>query len=46
MAWPTVAAGIDVFVAVDDAAAEEAMRELAAIGIIAGRDRAAPGWPA
>ncbi|MCU1496659.1 MAG: putative diaminopropionate ammonia-lyase [Acidimicrobiales bacterium] len=36
LAWPFVAAGADVFVAVDDAAAEEAMRDLAGVGITAG----------
>lgn len=36
LAWPRVVAGTDVFVAVDDAAAERAMRDLAALGIVAG----------
>ena len=36
LAWPVVAAGVDVFVAVSDSAAEDAMRSLAAIGIVAG----------
>lgn len=36
LAWPVVAAGVDAFVAVSDAAAEDAMRALAAIGILAG----------
>jgi diaminopropionate ammonia-lyase len=36
IAWPTVVAGVDVFVAVDDAAAEQAMRDLATIDVIAG----------
>jgi diaminopropionate ammonia-lyase len=36
LAWPTVVAGVDVFVAVDDDAAERAMRDLAAVGIVAG----------
>ncbi len=36
LAWPAVVAGADVFVAVDDDAAEGAMRALAAIGITAG----------
>ncbi|MEY2570297.1 MAG: diaminopropionate ammonia-lyase [Acidimicrobiaceae bacterium] len=36
IAWPTVVAGVDVFVAVDDAAAERAMRDLATIGVVAG----------
>jgi diaminopropionate ammonia-lyase len=41
IAWPTVARGVDVFVAVDDAAAEQAMRDLAAIGVVAGETGAA-----
>jgi diaminopropionate ammonia-lyase len=41
IAWPTVLAGVDVFVAVDDAAAEQAMRDLAAIGVVAGETGAA-----
>jgi diaminopropionate ammonia-lyase len=41
VAWPTVSAGADVFVAVDDAAAEAAMRDLAALGIVAGETGAA-----
>ena len=36
VAWPAVSAGADVFVAVDDAAAERAMRDLATIGVVAG----------
>jgi len=36
IAWPTVVAGVDVFVAVDDAAAEQAMRDLATIDVVAG----------
>jgi diaminopropionate ammonia-lyase len=36
LAWPAVAAGTDVFVAIDDPAAERAMRDLAAIAITAG----------
>lgn len=36
LAWPSVVAGADVFVAVDDAAAEGAMRDLATAGISAG----------
>ena len=36
LAWPTVVAGVDVFVAVDDAAAEQAMRDLATIDVVAG----------
>ena len=34
--WPTVSAGADVFVAIDDTAAERAMRDLAAIGVVVG----------
>jgi diaminopropionate ammonia-lyase len=41
IAWPSVSAGADVFVAVDDTAAENAMRDLAAIGIVAGETGAA-----
>jgi diaminopropionate ammonia-lyase len=41
VAWPIVSAGADVFVAVDDAAAENAMRDLAAIGVVAGETGAA-----
>ena len=36
IAWPTLAAGVDVFVAIDDAPVEQAMRDLAAIGTVAG----------
>ncbi len=39
--WPTVSAGADVFVAIDDDAAERAMRDLAAIGVVAGETGAA-----
>jgi diaminopropionate ammonia-lyase len=41
LAWPLVARGIDVMVAVCDARAEEAVRTLAAEGIIAGETGAA-----
>ena len=41
IAWPTVSAGADVFVAVDDAAAEVAMRDLDAVGVVAGETGAA-----
>jgi diaminopropionate ammonia-lyase len=41
IAWPVVSAGADVFVAIDDAAAESAMRSLADIGIVAGETGAA-----
>jgi diaminopropionate ammonia-lyase len=41
VAWPIVASGVDTFVAIDDAAAERAMRDLAAIGIVAGETGAA-----
>ena len=41
IAWPTVVAGVDAFVAVADAAAERAMRELADLGIVAGETGAA-----
>ena len=41
LVWPIVAAGTDVFVAVDDRWAEEAMRRYAAVGIEAGESGAA-----
>ena len=41
VAWPTIAAGTDVFVAVDDAAAERAMVDLAGLGLEAGESGAA-----
>ncbi|MDQ1455283.1 MAG: diaminopropionate ammonia-lyase [Actinomycetota bacterium] len=41
IAWPAVSAGVDVFVAVDDTAAEQAMRDLATIGVVAGETGAA-----
>ena len=41
VAWPEIAAGVDIFVAVDDTAAEQAMRDLAAIGVVAGETGAA-----
>jgi diaminopropionate ammonia-lyase len=41
IAWPVVASGVDVFVAISDAAAEDAMRELASIGVVAGETGAA-----
>ncbi len=41
VAWPAVAIGTDAFVAVDDPAAERAMRDLATIGIVAGETGAA-----
>jgi diaminopropionate ammonia-lyase len=41
IAWPIVSAGADVFAAIDDAAAESAMRSLAEIGIVAGETGAA-----
>src|SRR4029079_9117261 len=42
IAWPTVQAGVDAFVAVDDAAAEQAMRDLAALGVGPGATRPPP----
>jgi len=36
LAWPRVSAGVDVFVAIDDAAAEGAMRDLATLRVEAG----------
>jgi diaminopropionate ammonia-lyase len=41
VAWPVVSRGVDVFVAVDDAAAEQGMRDLAAVGVVAGETGAA-----
>ena len=41
IAWPTVQAGVDAFIAVDDPAAEQAMRDLAAVGVVAGETGAA-----
>jgi len=57
IAWPAVHAGVDVFVAVPDADAEQAMRDLDVIGIEAGETGGAalaglralaksPGWRA
>jgi diaminopropionate ammonia-lyase len=41
IAWPTLATGVDVFVAVDDQAAEDAMRTFAEHGVVAGETGAA-----
>jgi len=41
IAWPVIAGGVDVFVTVDDAAAEHAMRALASVGVVAGETGAA-----
>jgi diaminopropionate ammonia-lyase len=41
VAWPRVLAGVDLFVAVEDRAAERAMRDLASIGVVAGETGAA-----
>jgi diaminopropionate ammonia-lyase len=41
VAWPAVSRGVDVFVAVSDGAAEQAMRDLADVGVIAGETGAA-----
>jgi diaminopropionate ammonia-lyase len=41
VAWPSVSMGTDAFVAIDDDAAERAMRDLAALGVIAGETGAA-----
>jgi len=41
VAWPAISTGVDVFVAVDDDAAERAMRALASVGIEAGETGAA-----
>lgn len=41
LAWPLLARGLDAFIAVEDAAARRAMRELAGAGIVAGECGAA-----
>jgi diaminopropionate ammonia-lyase len=41
LVWPVVLAGTDVFVGIPDSCAEEAMRALAAEGIVAGESGAA-----
>lgn len=41
VAWPRLAVGVDWFVAVDDDAAREAMRDLAEAGVVAGETGAA-----
>ena len=41
IAWPRIANTVDVFVTVDDRAAEQAMRALATVGIVAGETGAA-----
>ncbi|MGH9293570.1 MAG: diaminopropionate ammonia-lyase [Acidimicrobiales bacterium] len=41
IAFPVVAAGVDAFVAIPDAAAEAAMRELAGVGVVSGETGAA-----
>ncbi len=41
VAWPLLHEGVDVFVAIDDGRAERAMRDLAAIGVVAGETGAA-----
>ena len=41
IAWPAVSRGVDVFVAIDDDAAERAMRDLAVAGVVAGETGAA-----
>jgi diaminopropionate ammonia-lyase len=41
VAWPAVSRGVDVFVAIEDAATEQAMRDLAAEGVVAGETGAA-----
>jgi len=41
VAWPEIARGADLFVAIPDAAAERAMRDLDAIGVTAGETGAA-----
>jgi diaminopropionate ammonia-lyase len=41
VAWPRIHRGVDYFVAVDDAAAEDAMRDFAIAGVVAGETGAA-----
>jgi diaminopropionate ammonia-lyase len=41
VAWPVIESGVDAFVTVTDAAAEDAMRALARVGIVAGETGAA-----
>ncbi len=41
VAWPSIHRGTDWFVAVDDAAAEDAMRDFASVGMVAGETGAA-----
>jgi diaminopropionate ammonia-lyase len=41
IAWPQLAAGLDAVVAIDDERARQAMREFAAIGLVAGETGAA-----
>jgi diaminopropionate ammonia-lyase len=41
VAWPIIEGGVDAFVTVTDAAAEDAMRSLAGVGIVAGETGAA-----
>ncbi|WP_375425007.1 diaminopropionate ammonia-lyase [uncultured Friedmanniella sp.] len=41
LVWPLVRAGTDVFVAIDDAWTDTAMRALAAVGVVAGESGAA-----
>ncbi|MGN6361058.1 MAG: pyridoxal-phosphate dependent enzyme, partial [Thermomicrobiales bacterium] len=41
IAWPLLAAGLDAVVAIDDERARQAMRELAASGLVAGETGAA-----
>jgi diaminopropionate ammonia-lyase len=41
IAWPRVSAGVDWFVSIDDDGARQAMRDLAAVGIVAGETGAA-----
>jgi diaminopropionate ammonia-lyase len=41
VAWPIIAKGIDMFVAIDDEWAREAMRALASAGVVSGETGAA-----
>jgi diaminopropionate ammonia-lyase len=41
VAWPVIERGVDAYVTVTDAAAEDAMRALASVGVVAGETGAA-----
>ncbi|HSW89017.1 MAG TPA: diaminopropionate ammonia-lyase [Candidatus Saccharimonadales bacterium] len=41
VAWPTLSKGVDVFIAIEDVYAKEAMKELAKVGLVSGETGAA-----